>query len=296
MSNFIIYHHNDLDGRCAAAIMSTCDVSILPGIGQETHGLIFREVDYKDEINLAEIKEGDVVAVVDFSFKPEVMAEVRKRAKEVIWCDHHITAKDYGYDDLPGYRDFSHKGLSGCECTWKFCHPDEDFPTAVELIGDYDSWRLEKQPSCFEFYEGMKIDYPAPGDMAWNQLLGFDGPTIEVALVDLIKKVGQAAIQYRDSYCKLISDDYGYETQIDGHKAYAMNLYRFGSASFGKRFNQYPVCLAYIHDGGKYTVSLYSETVDVSVIAKNHGGGGHKGAAGFVCTDLPFKKEAPDAD
>jgi nanoRNase/pAp phosphatase (c-di-AMP/oligoRNAs hydrolase) len=41
-------------------------------------------------------------------------------------------------------------------------------------------------------------------------------------------------------------------------------------------------------DGSQYTVSLYSETIDVSVIAKKHGGGGHKGAAGFVCPKLPF--------
>lgn len=29
-------------------------------------------------------------------------------------------------------------------------------------------------------------------------------------------------------------------------------------------------------------------TIDVSVIAKAHGGGGHKGAAGFICDNLPF--------
>lgn len=39
----------------------------------------------------------------------------------------------------------------------------------------------------------------------------------------------------------------------------------------------------------QFTVSLYSETVDVGAIAKAHGGGGHKGAAGFVCDTLPWK-------
>ena len=27
-----------------------------------------------------------------------------------------------------------------------------------------------------------------------------------------------------------------------------------------------------------------------AAICKKHGGGGHKGAAGFVCAELPFKK------
>ena len=39
----------------------------------------------------------------------------------------------------------------------------------------------------------------------------------------------------------------------------------------------------------KWTVSLYStkDNVDVSEICKARGGGGHKGAAGFQCSELP---------
>ena len=44
-------------------------------------------------------------------------------------------------------------------------------------------------------------------------------------------------------------------------------------------------------DGDKWTVSLYSTSVDVSEIAKKYGGGGHKGASGFHCKELPFMKE-----
>ena len=41
----------------------------------------------------------------------------------------------------------------------------------------------------------------------------------------------------------------------------------------------------------KWTVSLYStrDDVDCGEIAKAFGGGGHKGAAGFQCVDLPFE-------
>ena len=39
-------------------------------------------------------------------------------------------------------------------------------------------------------------------------------------------------------------------------------------------------------------VSLYStrEDVDCGAIAKSLGGGGHKGAAGFICDELPWTK------
>ena len=44
---------------------------------------------------------------------------------------------------------------------------------------------------------------------------------------------------------------------------------------------------------GKWKVSLYTtkDEIDCGAIAKHFGGGGHKGAAGFVCTRLPWDTE-----
>ncbi len=270
-----IFHHNDADGRCAAAIMARyC----------KNHGYDceFIEMDYKDRIPVERIDPLDFIAIVDFSFQPEVMAEVRAKATHVVWCDHHVTAKDYGYDDVDGFRDFNDKGLSGCECTWRYCFPDVPIPEFAQLIGDYDAWRLQRTPECFEFYEGLKLFDTRPASPLWECL------RIDPGLTKRTVTAGQWAIQYRDNYCAEIAKAFGYETEIGGQKAYAMNAYRFGSKGFGDKFHTYPVCLAYIHDGKKFTVSLYSESVDVSQIAKQFGGGGHKGAAGFVCEQLPF--------
>lgn len=84
---------------------------------------------------------------------------------------------------------------------------------------------------------------------------------------------------------------YGYETEIHGHAAYALNVYSMGSQGFPEPVRElYPVLIAYIYDGRRFTVSLYSTRVDVSQIAKAEGGGGHKEAAGFVCEKLPFER------
>lgn len=282
MCKMVVYHHNDLDGRCAAAIM------YLFARNKGFSAIQFREVDYKDSVDFSEIGREDTASVVDFSFKPEVMADLCRRALSVIWCDHHATAKDYPYTDLPGFRDFSNKGLSGCECTWRHCFGAAILPPAVRLIGDYDAWRLDEKPLCFEFYEGMKLEGNQPPDSPfWEELI----TRHSLQRVQAIAAQGAAAIKYRDVYCAELAKAFGYETEINGHKAYAMNLYRFGSKQFGDRFAEYPVCIAYIHDGRRFTVSLYSETVDVSVIAKFFGGGGHKGAAGFVCKELPFMRQ-----
>jgi oligoribonuclease NrnB/cAMP/cGMP phosphodiesterase (DHH superfamily) len=285
MAKMIIYHHNDLDGRCSAAIMTHFAQN------KGWTEIIYHEVDYASPIDINEINPEDTVSVLDFSFKPEVMAQVRARAVNVFWCDHHKTAQDYKYDDIPGVRDFGAKGLSGCECTWKFCYETMKIPRAVKLIGDYDSWRLETAPVCFEFYEGMKFSECFPGHPWWYALMGFTSSREqEDGIINRIIAEGRIAIRYRDTYCEDMAKGYGYETSIGGHRAFAMNVYRFGSKQFGERMKMYPVCVAYVHNGEKFTVSLYSEGVDVSELAKKFGGGGHKGAAGFVCDTLPFLK------
>ncbi|MDO5845105.1 MAG: DHHA1 domain-containing protein, partial [Methanocorpusculum sp.] len=58
--------------------------------------------------------------------------------------------------------------------------------------------------------------------------------------------------------------------------------------------DKYEIFIPFVFDGEQYTVSLYSTTVDVSEIAKSFGGGGHKGASGFQCAELPFAKEGKE--
>jgi oligoribonuclease NrnB/cAMP/cGMP phosphodiesterase (DHH superfamily) len=278
----IIFHHSDTDGRCAAWIMAT----FVHGIRGLDNPAEFVEVDYKDNVAVEDlVNPGDIVAIVDFSFPPPTMLRIQARASRVIWCDHHITAKEYGYNHLEGVRDFSEKGLSGCECTWKFCYPGDPIPKFVELIGDYDSWRLYLQPQCFQFFEGLKLKNTHPTSILWTWLFQHAHSVQQV--IDL----GVQAIKYRDNYCTEMRTAFGYETELSGYRAYAMNLYRFGSKQFGPLFHEYPVCLAYVHDGSRFVVSLYSDFIDVSEIAKSFGGGGHKGAAGFICDQLPFGRK-----
>lgn len=276
----IIYHHNDPDGRCAAAIVIKRYLET-PG----KRRLLVREVDYKTQINLDEIEYDDLVVVVDFSFKPERMHQIQMRTKcEVVWIDHHVTAQEYGYE-YDGLRDFTEHGPSGCELTWKFLFPNTSLPRAVELIGDHDSWRLKYVPSTFQFYEGVKLLGNDPSSKLWQQLVNGN-----VGLLNHVMSMGETAVLYRETYCESMRTHYSYEALFESHKAFVMNAYRFGPKGFGEALNIYPLCIAFVFDGSQYTVSIYSHTVDVSELAKRYNGGGHKGAAGFVCKKLPFEK------
>lgn len=166
------------------------------------------------------------------------------------------------------------------------------------MIGDYDAWQ-HKIPDSTAFYEGCKLLDTTPGSDDWWNLLvceaeGKYGDGTHIPKRDMCGPVierGKACIQYRDAYCQDMCDSYGFETEIDGVRCWATNIYRFGSFGFGKRLGQYGMCAAYVFDGEKWTISLYSDTRDVSEIAKEHGGGGHKGAAGFVTKEFPFIKK-----
>ena len=234
-----IIHHNDADGRCAAAIAGRWAKEQTP----EFNRIVFHEQDYKDPCPVDLINNDEKVVIVDFSFKPPEMEMIRGKTGDIVWCDHHATAEAYEYD-LPGLRDFTDKGLCGAEVTWKFFFPATPVPNGVTMLGEYDSWR-HTDPDAFAYYEGLKMIDQAPFQGDWenifNELTGFD--------VEAIVDDGQLCMNYRDNYCDSMRSSFGFETEIDGHKAYALNIARFGSQAFGEEFKNYPLCIMFIFDG-----------------------------------------------
>lgn len=281
MREILCIHHNDLDGKCAAAIVGY----YFRQKRVEDASVVFFSTDYPLPPPASNLYAGKEVVIVDFSFKLDVMNDIILLAKDVTWIDHHPSARFYPYQSLPGFRDFRDKSKSGCELTWQYFFSDA-MPYAVQLIGDYDKWALKINDST-NFYEGMKMQYNEPGDAIWRTLFADHG----ISGCDQFITEGKIAINYRKFYTKELCNQYGYETSIDGIDAYACNFQNMGSNGFGPLFDKYPICISYIHNGGGFKVSLYSKDVDVSLIAAAYGGGGHKGAAGFFCETLPFTKK-----
>ena len=69
-----------------------------------------------------------------------------------------------------------------------------------------------------------------------------------------------------------------------------INKERFNPINFGidYHYEAYDGAACFHYANGKWNWSLYNNNglVDCSVIAKQFGGGGHKGAAGFVLEDI----------
>lgn len=274
-----IFYHNDLDGRCAGAIVHRH----LKNCEDDGTGFEYIEMDYNFPVPVERIQPNEQVVIVDFSFKPEVMEAVLKKTQNIIWIDHHKTILDYKYSkELDGIRDTA---FSGAELAWKYFFPNEPMPRAVELIGDRDTWKWKFGDETMEFTTGMGTIEHAPKSNVWNQL--FENHS-DIFLKST-QRDGQVAIRFRNRFCADYCDSYGFETKFEEHKAFACGLYNFGSLLFGNRMDKYDICLSFVFDGKQWQVGLYSKTIDVSQIAKKRGGGGHTGAAGFVCNELPFK-------
>lgn len=75
-------------------------------------------------------------------------------------------------------------------------------------------------------------------------------------------------------------------------KFICINRERFNPINFGIDYHKegYDGCACFHYANGKWNFSLYNDNglVDVSVIAKQYGGGGHKGAAGFQLNTKQF--------
>jgi len=266
------YHHSDADGRCAGAIVYQ---SIL---AKENIEMI--EVDYKDVIDINAIEPGELIYIVDFSFKPNVMQEILKKTKVIIWIDHHKTAMEYDYGEaLVGSRD---NAASGCELTWRYINHSK-LPEGVALIGDYDTWTFKYGDRTKYFHIGIETHNTKPDSIFWEDLFKDNPKMIE----DIIKE-GITCDTYRTNLTAAYRKSFGFETEFAGYNCYALNLYKLGSKAFGDKNKKYDICLSFVFDGNKWTVGLYSEKVDVGKLAQKYGGGGHTGAAGIICDSLPF--------
>jgi len=264
-----IYHHTDPDGYCSGAIV------------YRAVGGTCVAINYPTTINIDEIQDNEEVWIVDFSIKPPEMEKLLAKTKNVTWIDHHISA-------IQAYADFKQeiKGIrdtkkAGCVLTWEFIHHSKP-PEAVLYIGDYDIWKFEFKETK-DFFMGLQtLKISDPTNKIWDEIIS------DEMNEDLIEK-GKVVTQFRDQWAGDYRDKCGFETTLEGHSAYAMNLGSCGSDYFGSLIDKYDMLISFVFNGKEWNLSFYSKKVDVSKIAKKYGGGGHVGASGATVQELPFK-------
>jgi hypothetical protein len=286
MKPLVLYHANCLDGFCAAWVARKAmgEIEAIPvQYGQEPPDVTDRQV-----------------LILDFSYKRSVMRKILSQAMSVVVLDHHKTAEAelagivdefIQRPDLIANRPGSavpvvHFDMdkSGGRLTWEYFAVGQSslancpVPWLVEYTEDRDLW-LWKEPHSRAVNAWLR-SYPL--DFAiWDKLfvsspLAFDGKNFPVG-------EGEAILRRE----RQIIDDHlrnAREIEMDGHKVLAVNATVLFSDIAGELAKDRPFGTCYFdRQDGKRQWSLRSrdDGVDVSAIAKAHGGGGHRNAAGF---------------
>lgn len=277
------YHSADLDGKCSGAIVKMefphCEL-----IG----------IDYGDEFPWQWIEDCEEVWMVDFCLQPhEDMERLRKVCGgNLVWIDHHKTALEwadnFGFDTKGSRR----LDLAGCELTWEYIHPTDPLPLSVQLLGRYDIWKWRDIPGCLAFQMGMRLkDVRADDTELWARLFG-KSYSLPSPLVDSIISDGETVLAYQKQSNSGVCSYAAHEIDWEGMRWIALNGPYRSSQVFESVYDptKYHGMLVYGWCKTQWRFGLYSDRddVDVSEIAKKHGGGGHKGAAGFQAKELPF--------
>lgn len=261
-----LYHANCLDGFGAA-------FAIWLRYGDSVKYL---PVSYGDEPPWFELV-GRRVAIVDFSYKRDVMRRICGIASEVLVLDHHKTAEA----ELKAFRGtnplvevlFDMK-RSGAVMAWDYFHGPEPAPLFFQLIQDRDLW-TKKLAGVDDFHMAM-LSFER-SFTTWDRL--FRAWSV-AGIIDqgvAIRRYFKTLVTYHMAQAHVV--------HIGDHFAPAVNAPGYvASEVAGELAEMASFAGTYTIDGDTAYWSLRSRGdygADVSEIAKWFGGGGHKNAAGF---------------
>ena len=301
MKPIVIYHANCTDGFGAA-------YAAWRALGDDVEYIDAHYGELDDPATLEERFGSDIgqrdVYILDFSLKRPAMDWLFDKAQRVVWLDHHKTAFEMWCDselEAKGERDYytysSHgvevlldNNRSGAMIAWQYFHPTRSVPWIIEHIDDYDRWQF-KLSGTKEINKAIWATTPWDFE-TWNDWVYKFPVAQRAAMIEVGTALLRAYNQQVESLSKyarkcaifLIDRDFDKVREFGYREGLAVNspvhMSEIGhvlateTGTFG--------LIWYMGEGNTVKCSLRSNgDYDVSVIAKQFGGGGHKNAAGF---------------
>ncbi len=279
MKTIVIYHRADFDGIFCREIAK----KFLPNA--ELIGW-----DYGDPV--PEVPLEDMLYILDLSIEPLM------NHPNLVWIDHHKSAMEKYPVTIEGIRI---DGVAACRLTWQwFCYREYTYPTkdsfiartilepfAVRLAGEYDVWD-RRDPRAELFQYGLRSQDLDSG--IWEILLDDEYNVSRESTIDKLLLQGKCLQYAKTRENASIIKAIGFTLEWEGLTFLACNHAQFNSFLFtAGLMPEHEACLGFKFNGkGAYMVSLYHapghEDIDLSTIAKKYGGGGHRGACGFILT------------
>lgn len=249
------------------------------------------------------VVRGEHVVILDFSWPAAELLAMAGDAASLLVLDHHVTAQAdlewlpevapswlahrqrvelaTGSGQLSRAGAFFDMDRSGCSLAWEAFHPHRPMPTLLRHVEDRDLWRW-RLPRTRELMSAV-FSYPMTFD-AWDVLvarasmpetlaaLADEGVAIERARAKTIADLIEAGVQFMT---------------IGGTTVPVLNVPKSLASDTGHLLAEdAPFAATYVdRPDGRREFSLRSRAPDgrdVSAVARAHGGGGHKHAAGFL--------------
>lgn len=261
MSYLVIYHGGCRDGFCAAWVCKNALAAHNPEFHEGYYGQAPPDV------------TGKYVVIVDFSYPLEQMNIIAQQAASVLVLDHHKTAQEalssfVGRFNVEVVFDME---KSGARLAWDHYFPGKSPNWLVSYVEDRDLWRHALTDSNYA--------------NAWISVLPFEFDKWDRASnagVHFAATHGASVIAKRDQYIREVSKN-NRVVRFHDHTVPIVNAPQTDISEL-----LHTLCQEYLfavgwwqRADGKFQYSLRSKSFDVSEIAKAHGGGGHKNAAGF---------------
>lgn len=262
-----IYHANCPDGTTSAWVAKLSNPSI------ELHAASYG--DTPPDVR------GKSVLVCDFSYPREILLQMIKDAAVFQLLDHHKTAVELA-SGLPGCEVDMNR--SGARMAWDHLFPNLPPPWVVRYVEDRDLWRFAL-PHTMELNAYINAYGYKPA--TWSQRFGETPDNIEfIQPSEECLAFGVGALQTQKI---LVEQMVAHHTfiQYEGHQipmVCAPVLNSDAGHALLNRYPEAPFCIVWrpnTKKGFYYSLRSHSNGFDVSALAAQFGGGGHRSAAAF---------------
>ena len=248
---------------------------------------------------------GKVVAIVDFSYKRNIMKKICKAAKFVTVIDHHKTAiRDLeGLEtEIDNYQGIFDVERSGAQLVWDLVHPSKKGvprPWFIDIIADRDLWKWEIPNSKYIGKALYHRDWYTFHMMSRMNEMPFD--TTEDLKVELTKEgkfISSKEKRDIDYACgtAILCEFEGYKVKLSScHptlRSEVGNILSSNGCDFAATWR-------YDFLSDSWWISLRGSNkspLDLAKICEKFGGGGHPKACGFTIhgAGSPIWKNAND--
>jgi len=271
MKKICFYHAGCPDGFGA--------VWSIRGVWGERGHFIARSHD--DRVNMSECEDA-LVAFVDIAPAKDELQELAAVADQVVILDHHVTARDRLAGDVSLVNELEAEGHllhfdlghSGAVLAWHHFRSNEEVPDLLRYVEDQDLWNWALPDS--DAVNAAIASYPREFEV-WDWLAKEP--------MEALAEQGKPILR---------ANRMEVERRLDHAKPVALGTRRIEAVNASTNRSQIghelakraqygePWGLVYRVEGAEVYGTLYSiGDVDVSKVALEYGGGGHKNASGF---------------